>query len=84
MIMNHEQLEHVAAVEWRNLDEMLEKKKLCTSHYFHRKVYEIVKRILIANQSKEINAIQWEVNVVESDEVNAFVLANGQMFLLAF
>jgi len=81
MILNHSQLEKVAAFEWQKMDEMLERKKLPPHHPLFKKVYKIVKRILIANQSREVNGIKWEVNVVDSDEVNAFVLANGQIFV---
>ena len=81
MILNSNQLEEVAKVEWRNLDESLDKNKLPVHDPRYQKVYKIVKRILVANQSKEVNALKWEVNVVDSEEVNAFVMANGKIYV---
>ena len=81
MIVNNRQLEDIAAIQWRSIDDTLEKSKLPINHPQHQKVFQIVKRILMANQSKEVNQIKWRVNVIESDEVNAFVLANGQVYV---
>ena len=47
----------------------------------HMKVFKIAKRILEANSSKEVNLFNWEINVIDSKEVNAFVLANGQIYV---
>ena len=81
MILSSDQLEKVAEVEWRNLDENLEKNKLSVHDPRYQKVFNIAKRILFANQSREVNAFKWEVNVVDSEEVNAFVMANGKIYV---
>lgn len=82
MILNDEQLKKIAMAEWKMLDDGLEKLKLPIHHPLHKKVYNIVHRILSANRSKEVASYVWEVNVVKNDdEVNAFVLANGQIYV---
>jgi len=81
IIVDSRQLEDIASIQWRSIDDSLEKSKLPIYHPQHQKVFRIVKRIVMANQSKEVNQIKWQVNVIESDEVNAFVLANGQVYV---
>lgn len=81
MILSKNQLEEVANVQWRNLDSNLSSLRLPVNHLQHMKVVRIAKRILEANASKEVNNLNWEVNVINSKDVNAFVLANGQMYV---
>ena len=52
MILNSDQMEKVAAEEWRELDESMATMKLPFHHPLYQKVYQITKRILLANQSK--------------------------------
>ena len=81
MILSKDQLEEVANVQWRNLDVELAKHRLAINHPAHMRVFRIAKRILEANVSKEVNALKWEINVIDNDDINAFVLANGQMYV---
>ena len=48
---------------------------LPVSHPDHKRVYEITNKLIMAN-TDEITGqhMNWEVNVVESNEINAFVL----------
>jgi len=81
MILNKEQLEDIANIEWRNLNTELSSMLLPTDSPFHVRVFRVAQRILQSNISKEVSSVSWEINVVNSDEVNAFVLANGQIYV---
>ena len=81
MILNNEQLEKVADVQWRNISRDLSEFRLPIDHPAHMRVYRVATRILNANISKEVKELKWEINVINNDEVNAFVLANGQIYV---
>ena len=81
MILNNEQLEKVADVQWRNISRDLSEFRLPVDHPAHMRVYRVATQILNANISKEVKELKWEINVINNDEVNAFVLANGQIYV---
>ena len=81
MILNNEQLEKVADVQWRNISRDLSEFRLPVDHPAHMRVYRVATQILNANISKEVKELKWGINVINNDEVNAFVLANGQIYV---
>ena len=45
------------------------------------KVKKVLERLLPHVQSKGLDDVQWEVNVIDSPEQNAFVIPGGKVFV---
>ena len=69
------QIREIAESQWRQLLETYADNILPVSQPDHKRVYEITNKLIMAN-TDEITGqhMNWEVNVVESNEINAFVL----------
>ena len=80
-MLNEEQLLKVTKTETKLLDRLYEKNKLPTSDARYRRVYHIVARLLAANQLDATELVK-RVNVVVSGEENAFVVPNGDVYVL--
>lgn len=74
MPVSHKQMEELTEMEYKNLLEAFANHILPANHPDHRRVFRVARRLVMANQSKEMEHLSWQVNVVDSDEVNAFVL----------
>ena len=74
MPISHKQMKELAEREHRNLLEALAHHILPAHHPDHQRVFVVAKRLVMANQSKEMENLSWQVNVVDTDEMNAFVL----------
>ncbi len=83
MIMSDKQIKDIAEREFLALTNELRDSFLPTNHPSHMRVFRIAKRILHANMTEFTEGKNWEVNVVESDIANAFVLPNGQIFIMS-
>ena len=81
IMVSNEQMQECADLQSQNLNLNLSDLRLPVNHALHMKVYRIAKTILESNITPEVNALKWEINVINNNEVNAFVLANGQMFV---
>ena len=80
-MLNEEQLLKVTKTETKLLERLYEKNKLPTSDAQYRRVYQIVARLLAANQLDATELVK-RVNVVVSGEENAFVVPNGDVYVL--
>ena len=67
-------MQELAEREHRNLLEGLAHHILPAHHPDHLRVFVVAKRLVMANQSKEMENFSWHVNVVDKEEMNAFVL----------
>ncbi|XP_015762860.1 PREDICTED: metalloendopeptidase OMA1, mitochondrial-like [Acropora digitifera] len=81
MPISHKQMQELAEREHRNLLEAWAPHILPAHHPDHLRVFVVAKRLVMANQSKEMENLSWQVNVVDTEEMNAFVLPNGQIFM---
>ena len=82
IILSSYQLKEIADKVSNYLMESLSEKRLPVTDRRYIRVARIAQRILQANNSKEVSALSWEVNVIDDDDVmNAFVLPNGQIFV---
>lgn len=82
IIFNDDQVKGIADKEFLALTDDLKDSILPMNHPSHMRVFRVSKRILNANISPQVTSKNWEVNVVDSDAVNAFVLPNGQIFIM--
>lgn len=74
MPISHKQMEELTNTEYRNVLELFANKVLPVSHPSHLRVYRVAKRLVMANNDKEMENLSWQVNVVNCDDMNAFVL----------
>ena len=74
MPISHKQMQELAEREHRNLLEAWAPHILPAHHPDHLRVFVVAKRLVMANQSKEMENLSWQVNVVDKEEMNAFVL----------
>ncbi|XP_032232169.2 metalloendopeptidase OMA1, mitochondrial isoform X1 [Nematostella vectensis] len=81
MPVGNAQMRDVIEEEYRQVLEQCGEHILPVNHPYHRRVFEVAQRLVMANRSEEIDGIKWQVNVVDTDDVNAFVLPNGQIFM---
>ena len=72
--MNPKQIREIAGSQWRQLLECYADNIVPVTHPDHKRVFQITKRLITANADEMIDHMNWEVNVVFSDEINAFVL----------
>eukprot|EP00835_Amoeboradix_gromovi_P003200 NODE_202_length_14999_cov_0.270067.p8 type:complete len:283 gc:universal NODE_202_length_14999_cov_0.270067:7523-8371(+) len=47
---------------------------------YHQKISEIAKKLISSNQSILPTDVDWDVHVIDSSDMNAFVLPNGKIF----
>lgn len=81
MPISHRQMEELTNTEYRNTLELFADKILPVTDPNHLRVLRVAKRLVMANGSKEMEHLSWQVNVVNCDDMNAFVLPNGQIFM---
>lgn len=81
MPISHKQMVELTEKEYKNVLEAFAEHILPPNHPDHVRVFRVATRLLLANLGEEMNNLSWQVNVVESDEINAFVLPNGQIFM---
>lgn len=72
--VNHKQIREIAESQWRELLERYAEKIVPVSHPDHKRVFHIASKLIMANTDEMTSQMNWEVNVISSDEVNAFVL----------
>ena len=82
MIMNEHQIKEISEREFKTLSESLQDNFLPVNHHSHMRVSRIAKRILDSNLCPEVANKNWKVHVIESDMINAFVLPNGEIFVM--
>ncbi|XP_028409656.1 metalloendopeptidase OMA1, mitochondrial-like [Dendronephthya gigantea] len=75
------QVKEIAESQLRQFLENYAENILPVSHPYHKRVYQVTKRLILANLDEIHDDLNWEVNVIESNEMNAFVLPNGQIFV---
>ena len=82
VMLSSNQLRDIADKESEFILQSFSEKILPVTDRRYIRVDRIVQRILQANNSKEVRALSWEVNVIDDDDVmNAFVHPNGQIFV---
>lgn len=74
MPIGNAQMEHLVESEYKQTLELCGEYILPVNHPDHIRVFQATKRLLKGNQSKETDGIKWQVNVVNTPDVNAFVL----------
>ena len=74
MPISHKQMEELTQTEYKNALEYFGGHILPVNHPDHVRVYRVVNRLLMANYCKEMKHLAWQVNVVQNDDKNAFVL----------
>lgn len=74
MPISHRQMEELTNTEYRNTLELFADKILPVTDPNHLRVLRVAKRLVMANGSKEMEHLSWQVNVVNCDDMNAFVL----------
>lgn len=75
MPISHKQMQELTDAEHRNILELFAEHILPVNHPDHRRVYRVAKRLVMANHGKEMENLSWQVSVVDSEEMNAFVLS---------
>ena len=68
-------MQELTDAEHRNILELFAEHVLPVNHPDHRRVYRVAKRLVMANRGKEMENLSWQVSVVDSEEMNAFVLS---------
>ncbi|XP_015774109.1 PREDICTED: metalloendopeptidase OMA1, mitochondrial-like [Acropora digitifera] len=81
MPISHKQVQELTEREHTDLLEAFAPHILPAHHPVHQRVFVVTERWVMANQSKEMENMSWQVNVVDTEEMNAFVLPNGQIFM---
>lgn len=75
MPISHKQMQELTDAEHRNVLELFAENILPVNHPSHLRVYRVAKRLVMANLGiKEMENLSWQVSVVESEDMNAFVL----------
>lgn len=80
MPISHKQMQELTDAEHRNMLELFAEHILPVNHPDHRRVYRVAKRLVMANHGKELENLSWQVSVVDSEEMNAFVLSVSFLF----
>ncbi|XP_065660864.1 metalloendopeptidase OMA1, mitochondrial [Hydra vulgaris] len=81
VVLSDDQMQKIADSHSEDLILAFSDLRLPVSHTLHDKVSRVANKILECNVSPETNALKWKINVINNDEVNAFVLANGHIFV---
>lgn len=84
MPISHKQMVELTEKEYKNVLEAFAENILPPNHPDHVRVFRVATRLLLANLGEEMNNLSWQVNVVESDEINAFVLPVSIATILLF
>ena len=82
MIMNEYQIEEIAERELISLRNDMKGLFLPSNHPNYIRVAKVAARILQYNSIPELTKKAWTVNVIDSEMVNAFVLPNGEIFVM--
>ena len=80
MPISHKQMQELTDAEHRNMLELFAEHILPVNHPDHHRVYRVAKRLVMANHGKEMENLSWQVSVVDSEEMNAFVLSVSFLF----
>lgn len=80
MPISHKQMQELTDAEYRNILELFAEHILPVNHPDHLRVYRVAKRLVMANHGKEMENLSWQVSVVDSEEMNAFVLSVSLLF----
>lgn len=75
MPISHKQMQELTDATHRNILELFAEHILPVNHPDHRRVYRVAKQLVMANHGKEMENLSWQVSVVDSEEMNAFVLS---------
>ncbi|KXJ14754.1 Metalloendopeptidase OMA1, mitochondrial [Exaiptasia diaphana] len=81
MPLGNAQMEQIIESEYKQALEVCGDNILPVNHPDHIRVFQVTKRLVTKNQCKEMEGIKWQVNVVDTPDMNAFVLPNGQIFM---
>ena len=68
------QIRDIAETQWRKLLETHADDIVSVAHPDHKRVYRIAERLIRANADEKMDQLNWEVNVISSEQTNAFVL----------
>ena len=82
MPITNVQMNELAETEYKEILERYAECILPVNHADHTRVFRVAQRLIRANKCKEMDHLKWQVNVVFSDEVNAFVLPVSNNFVL--
>ena len=74
MPISHKQMEELSSKEHKDVLELFAEHILPANHPDHVRVFKVASRLVMANLCKEMKNLSWQVNVVDSEEMNAFVL----------
>lgn len=80
MPISRKQMQELTDAEYRNILELFAEHILPVNHPDHLRVYRVAKRLVMANHGKEMENLSWQVSVVDSEEMNAFVLSVSLLF----
>ena len=76
------QVEKIGQVEFESILDANDENILPESHPYYDRVARVTTRILKSNQDVEgVKSKSWTISVLESEEENAFVLPNGNIFV---
>ncbi|KAK3754642.1 hypothetical protein QZH41_014927 [Actinostola sp. cb2023] len=81
MPLGNAQMEQIIESEYKQTLELCGEHILPVNHPDHIRVFRVTKRLVLSNQCKETEGIKWQVNIVDTPDMNAFVLPNGQIFM---
>ena len=74
MPLGNAQMEQIIESEYKQALELCGEHILPVNHPDHIRVFRVTKRLVSSNQCKETEGIKWQVNIVDTPDMNAFVL----------
>lgn len=74
MPIGNAQMEQIIESEYKQALEVCGEHILPVNHPDHIRVFQVTKRLVSSNQCEEMEGIKWQVNVVNTPDMNAFVL----------
>jgi len=74
MPIGNAQMEQIIESEYQHALELCSQYILPVNHPDHIRVFQVTKRLVSSNQCPEMEGITWQVNVVDTEDMNAFVL----------
>ncbi|CAH0391455.1 unnamed protein product [Bemisia tabaci] len=84
IMFSENQIEQLANLERDQLVNAYGNEIVPITHPYYKRVVRVAHRLILANKDIiEVRKHEWEVTVVKSDEVNAFVLPNGSIFIFS-
>ncbi|XP_040571644.1 metalloendopeptidase OMA1, mitochondrial isoform X2 [Lepeophtheirus salmonis] len=82
MILNHDQMRKISHREFNKIIENHEGHILGAPNPAYERVVRVVTKLLDGNRDlTDVLKLNWTVSVVSDDEINAFVLQNGNIFV---